>query len=527
MARHPLTPPSTVDHQPSTTDTQPSTLHAPPSAVHRPPSAVRPSTTDNLPSALSRLSSAVDRPPSILDSIVAAKRREINELYRQYDFGALKASFSDISGLPDIPFYRALAEAAARKEPFIIAEFKRKSPSEGWIDRDADISARVREYAAAGAGAISVLTDTPFFGGSYDDLRLAASALGPSGILLQKDFILDPIQIYLAKRAGAGIILLIAAILEPESLEMLRLLAESLGIGVIVEVHNQAEFDQVRHLDFPVLGVNNRDLKTFRTALNRFNVIGQQSKDRFLIAESGISGYRDLQILRQADGFLIGTAFMKLQSDVKTIFRQAGRPRLLFKACGIRSSEPLDTQYADFIGFNFSPVSKRRVAPDWLTPALIAAHPGAVAVFYRNSESEIRDILERYPFRIVQLYAEEHSTGFIQSLTQKVMLACALRQPADLDALETFAPYIDLFILDGATPGSGQPARVEIPSDFPYPFLLAGGIHAGNLGQTRHFENCIGADIASGIETDGNVDILKMAAIAQALVNQSESMPIG
>jgi indole-3-glycerol phosphate synthase/phosphoribosylanthranilate isomerase/anthranilate synthase/indole-3-glycerol phosphate synthase/phosphoribosylanthranilate isomerase len=477
-------------------------------------------------SDVQRLTSDVRRQTSILDTIVEAKKREIDVLYQQHDLETLKATLGQ-GTLPDIPFYRALAEAAADKRPFIIAEFKRKSPSEGWINQDADISTQVRAYQSAGAGAVSVLTDQAFFGGSYEDLQLAAKALDPAGILLQKDFILDPIQIYLAKRAGAGIILLIAAILDPGQLESLRALAESLGIGVIVEVHDQSEFDLICHLDFPVLGVNNRDLKTFRTSMNRFNVLARQAGSRYLIAESGIGSYRDVRMVDRADGFLIGTTLMKSQTGIRELVDSATRPRLLFKACGIRSATVMSQPGgADYFGLNFSPVSKRRIAADTLTPSLIAAHPEAVAVFYRNSEAEIREILARFPFRIVQLYAEEHTPEFIRSLSQKVFLACAVRQTSDLDQLEAFAPDIDLFILDGAQPGSGQRIETAIPADFPYPFLLAGGLHAGNLNNAMAFQNCVGVDIASGIETDGTVDLQKIEVIAQLLVNQQNAAPI-
>ncbi len=470
---------------------------------------------------------------NILTGIVAQKYLEINDLYAQNNFGQLEFAAglaAKNEGLSTPLFYQRLAHFRAAKRPFFISEFKRKSPSEGWINRDIDLPAQVQAYARSGAGAISVLTDQAFFGGTYADLALAAATLqeiaGPERpLLLQKDFILDPIQLYLAKLHGADLILLIAAILKPEKLETLRLLAESIGLGVLVEVHDLEELEGVHHLDFPVLGVNNRDLKTFRTALNRVNVLTHFAGARFVIAESGLRDYRDFQVVRRADGFLIGTSLMRSwphapkQYTFSDHFQADGR--FLFKACGIRSADILEQLPADYAGINFSSHSRRR--PDVATLENLKNRAGFpahwVAVFYKNTEEEIRQVLRDYPFKIVQLYAQDTSPDFIRSLTQKVFLASAVRTTADLALLEDFAADVDLFILDGAVPGSGERTQVVIPGSFPYPFLLAGGLHADNLQRVAAYVNCIGVDIASGIETDGQVDISKIQAIWKRLTN--------
>jgi len=487
---------------------------------------------------------------NILNQIEAHKHLEIKQLYENFDFDTLRRSVAPSAK----SFYRVLSAARGQKQPFFIAEFKRKSPSEGWINRDADVCAQVLSYTRAGAGAISVLTDTEFFGGSYTDLQQAAQTFdelsGESPLLLQKDFILDPIQIYLARLHGADIILLIAAILPPERLHLLQKTAESLGMGVLVEVHDREELEKIKHLDFPVLGINNRDLKTFRTALNRVNVLSGMAGNRFIIAESGIHDYRDFQVVRGADGFLIGTSLMRVapppptpkgeyiagnESQISTLhamysplgvggsgsvekflplFQTASSP-LLFKACGIRTPELLGTCAPDFIGINFSPASKRRIDTALLEERDIPPH--AVAVFYKNSETEIREILSRFAFKRVQLYAGDVTPAFVRSLRQKVILACRVGSAADLESLEDYAPDVDMFILDGARPGSGERIGAVIPPDFPYPFLLAGGLNLDNLDAALTYRHCIGVDVASGIETDGVVDVEKIAAISERL----------
>jgi indole-3-glycerol phosphate synthase/phosphoribosylanthranilate isomerase len=460
---------------------------------------------------------------NILEKIIASKKIEIAQLYVEY--GHLEMSSEPI---PDTPlFYQRLAAARTQQTPFFITEFKRKSPSEGWIQAGAVVPPQIEAYARMGAGAISVLTDEPFFGGTYADLAAARQCLDQMEyppLLLQKDFILDPLQLRLARYFGADIILLIAAILDAETLDFLRKTAESLGLGVLVEVHDEEELKKIQHLDFQVLGVNNRDLKTFRTALNRVNFLRQKiTQPRYLIAESGVLDYRHFQVVRASDGFLIGTGLMReahLKGDFARHFRADGP--FLFKACGIRTAalwqHLLATPVGDWVGINFSPRSRRQ--PDEATLALLQTAPNdaAVAVFYQNSEADIQAILAQYPFKTVQLYAGDVTPSFVRSLRQRVILAVRVEDSQSLMAL--VAPYaadVDFFILDGAMPGSGQRIATEIPPDFPYPFLLAGGLHADNLALVRVHPNCIGVDIASGLETDGVVDIQQLERIAAHL----------
>lgn len=435
---------------------------------------------------------------SVLHKIVAHKQEEIRQLHEEYNLRGLKAVVNPTKR----SFYREVRDADG---PFWICEFKRKSPSEGWIAQHANVSEQVSAYAAAGAKAVSVLTDKAFFGGSYDDLKKAAETfkkLPNAPLLLQKDFILDEIQIYLARLSGADMILLIAAILEPDQLETLRSVAESLGMGALVEVHDEQELEKIQHLDFPVLGVNNRDLKTFRTSLNRVNVVKSKAGNRHIISESGIHDYRDFAAVKNADGFLIGTGLMRQgASALATLPPQSP----LLKACGIRTGELLREDTADFTGVNFSPVSKRKMSPEVLDNVKIPRN--AVAVFYQNTEKEIKTILDKYPFQRVQLYAGDVSLKFIRSLKKKVILAVRIQSPDDIQQALAYAADVDFFILDGPAPGSGTQADMTvIPADFPYPFLLAGGVHADNVHVISRFENCIGVDVASGIERDGVVD---------------------
>ncbi|MBN8680155.1 MAG: bifunctional indole-3-glycerol phosphate synthase/phosphoribosylanthranilate isomerase [Chitinophagales bacterium] len=465
---------------------------------------------------------------TILDQIVDTKRKEIIQWYAKYQLDALRLACQPAQdATPE--FYRRIAETKAKGQPFFIAEFKRKSPSEGWIYQDADLPAQIRAYASSGASAISVLTDYPYFGGSYEDLKAARAVLDTiphPPLLLQKEFILDPLQIYLAKLAGADLILLIAAILSPEMLEALRLTAESIGLGVLVEVHDAEELEQIQHLPFPVLGVNNRDLKTFRTSLNRVNTLKEKAIGRYIIAESGVLDHRHFQMVRRADGFLIGTGLMRpgtaLVKSFTDHFQHEGK--WLFKACGIRTEPLLATSSADWLGINFSPRSKRRLSPEALEAMKPVDLSRLVAVFHQNTFEEIEAILARFPFKTIQLYAGDVSPEQVRRLKVRVLLAIKTPQEQTpetiMDTLvEPYAADVDCFILDSATPGGGTRIQSELPGHFPYPFLLAGGLHEDNLELATQYPNCIGVDIASGIETDGVVDFEKIRRIGERLAS--------
>lgn len=194
----------------------------------------------------------------------------------------------------------------------IIAEFKRASPSRGTINDQAEVSVVTRQYADAGASALSVLTDQKFFGGKIRDLVEAREANQIP--ILRKDFIIDEYQIIEAKALGADIILLIASILTPKQVEGFANLAKTLGLNVLLEVHNREELEKNIFDDLDAIGVNNRNLDTFTVSVQHSYDLVNLIPDRFLkISESGISDPMAITELRAAgfNGFLIGENFMK------------------------------------------------------------------------------------------------------------------------------------------------------------------------------------------------------------------------
>jgi indole-3-glycerol phosphate synthase len=216
-------------------------------------------------------------------------------------------------------FLRTLESEAQR--PIIIAEFKRRSPSVGIIRDDLTLSEIVRCYERGGAAAISILTDEEYFGGSLADLCTARSVTKLP--LLRKDFIIDRIQILEAAAAGADAVLLIVAALDDASLGQLRTLAEDeLGLDALVEVHSSEELTRALNAGAKIIGVNNRDLRTFRVSLNTSErLIAEVPRDKIMISESGLHSKDSLLHLyrRGFRGFLIGEALMRAPDPEATL----------------------------------------------------------------------------------------------------------------------------------------------------------------------------------------------------------------
>jgi indole-3-glycerol phosphate synthase len=210
------------------------------------------------------------------------------------------------------PSFRA---ALRRPHLAVIAEVKRRSPSAGSIREDLDPAERAALYAAHGAAAISILTDTPYFGGSVQDLRAAAERCALP--LLRKDFIIDEIQILEARAAGASAVLLIVRILTGQRLDQLVRCAELLGLDALVEVHTKVELATALDAGATLIGVNSRDLDTLSVDVDAaWRLLAEVPIDRIAVAESGLAGRQDVMRAAEAgaDAVLIGTALSAAES---------------------------------------------------------------------------------------------------------------------------------------------------------------------------------------------------------------------
>lgn len=251
---------------------------------------------------------------NILDKIIEQKKAEVEQRKRE----------RTISELESGPFFKNETLSFKhflldKNRSGIIAEFKRRSPSKGIINDKSTVSEVTAAYANYGASAISVLTDEEFFGGSLNNLLAATINEVP---LLRKDFIIDEYQIVESKSFGAEVILLIAACLSKHEVKKLAALAKNIGLNVLLEIHNELELDHICD-EVDVVGVNNRDLKTFNVDINRsINLSKQIPDDIIKISESGIDDVAVIKLLKQNgfSGFLIGEKFMK-ENDPGETFR--------------------------------------------------------------------------------------------------------------------------------------------------------------------------------------------------------------
>lgn len=242
---------------------------------------------------------------NILDKIIAQKRIEV----------AQRKAHTSIAELEKGKFFTNKTLSLRKflldeTKTGIIAEYKRKSPSKGIINDKATVEEVTTAYAKFGASGISVLTDEEFFGGHLNDLLAATINEVP---LLRKDFMIDEYQIIEAKAYGAEVILLIAACLSKQEIQQLAATAKGLGLEVLLEIHNEEELNHICY-DIDVVGVNNRNLKTFEVSINNsLQLINKIPTEKPAISESGMSNVETIVTLRQAGfkGFLIGENFMK------------------------------------------------------------------------------------------------------------------------------------------------------------------------------------------------------------------------
>ncbi len=247
--------------------------------------------------------------PDVLARILERKREEVEEGIRQVPLAEMRRRAADA---PAPRGFRAAIEARIGEgRPAVIAEIKRASPSRGVIRRDFEPPRIAAGYERGGAAALSVLTDREFFQGSPDHLRAARAAT--SLPVLRKDFLIDPWQVHEARAMGADCVLLIVAALGDDALRELAEAAREVGVDTLVEVHDEAELDRALRLPALLVGINNRDLRTFETSLaTTGRLAGRVPADRRTVTESGIASREDVAGLRArgVHAFLVGEAFM-------------------------------------------------------------------------------------------------------------------------------------------------------------------------------------------------------------------------
>jgi indole-3-glycerol phosphate synthase/phosphoribosylanthranilate isomerase len=466
---------------------------------------------------------------SILDIIFAHKRQEVAGARFARPLATVRSEA--LSAPPPRDYLAALRAHRSRGVPALIAEIKRASPSAGSLRASLDPAHLAASYARHGAAALSVLTDQRFFQGDLSDLAAARRACDLP--VLRKDFLFHPYQVYEARAAGADAVLLIAAMLEHDDLARLQHLARELGMLALVEVHDEAELRKALKTRPSLIGVNNRDLRTFTVDLRTtLDLVGLIPPETAVVAESGISDGGDAKRLAAAgvDAMLVGTSLVSAPDPglkTKELTSGAGRAMLegthtQVKVCGITS--PVDATAAvragvDLIGFNFYSPSPRSISMSqcrYIQEELAATVPQmtTVGVFVNASERQVVRTVRACQLDLVQLHGDE-TPAYVTHLRDRVgdRILQALRPRSLSDALTKLASSpprqaAPALLVDarrpGAYGGTGKMADWSIAHHLAqrWPLLLAGGLTPENVREAIQQVSPWGIDVASGVETE-------------------------
>lgn len=409
----------------------------------------------------------------LLATIEAAKRSELAERFRDVSLDALRQRARRTE--------KSLAAAIARPGARFILEVKKASPSQGMIRAGADVAAIARGYAGV-ADALSVLTDTNFFGGSTDDLTMAAAAF--DGPMLAKDFFLDPRQVVEARIAGADAVLVMLSLLDDAAARTIIDEASALGMDALAEVHDEPEMCRALALGAPLIGINNRDLRDLSIDLATTERLAAMAPDRLIISESGIGSRGDVERLAgHADGFLIGTSLMRADDP-----GQAARA-LLFgrvKLCGMTSAADVAAgAAASHMGFVFVPGSPRSLtAADAAPLAGEARRAGIlpVGVFRDAALAEVAEIATLLNLHAIQLHGSEDSAylaALRRELSYDTEIWTALSVGRDDLAIDRGG---DRILFDNDSGGSGRSFDWDAVRGHPAlaEAIVAGGIAPDN-----------------------------------------------
>ncbi len=425
-----------------------------------------------------------------LGEIIAHKRVEVAERLAGVDLSSAR------------PTTRSLVAAIAQPGARFIFEYKRRSPSEGMLSDALEPAAVARAYTGVADG-MSVLTDNRFFGGSLADL--AAARVAFDGPILAKDFIVDPRQVAEARIAGADAVLVILSVLDDAEARSVIDAATRLGMDVLVEVHDVPEMNRAVALGSRLIGINNRDLKTFRTDLAISENLSELAGDALVISESGIATRADIDRLApHVDGFLIGSTPMR-SGDPHGEARALAFGRV--KLCGLRNADDLRaSHHAAFAGLVFVPGTPRNLTIDQALAITDSGdHPPLVGVFRDADAAFVRDVARQLPLAAVQL----HGGDFVEAAPE-TWIAEAPGDPI---------PSADRILFDNGRGGTGETfdwSRIAHRPERPRA-ILAGGIGAHNAIAAR----AVGAyalDIGSSVdETPGVKSHARIANLFETL----------
>ncbi|OOF56888.1 bifunctional indole-3-glycerol-phosphate synthase TrpC/phosphoribosylanthranilate isomerase TrpF [Rodentibacter genomosp. 2] len=412
----------------------------------------------------------------------------------------------------DRSFYDALSKGTHQKPAYIL-ECKKASPSKGLIRAKFNLDEIANVYKHY-ASAVSVLTDEKYFQGDFEFLPQVRNIVNQP--VLCKDFMISEYQVYLARYYQADAILLMLSVVNDETYRVLADLAHSLGMGVLTETSNKAEFERALSLGAKVIGVNNRNLHDLTVDLNRVVQLTEKYADRIpadvrIISESGIYDHQQIrQLQKVAQGFLIGSSLMgspDLNNAVRSVIFGEN------KVCGLTRTQDVKTVYANgalYGGLIFAEHSKRAVSLRQAQELVTAAPLRFVGVFQNQEADFIVRIAQQLQLYAVQLHGSE-TPAFITDLRSKLPETCQIWKAVSINIDEKSAVNftddlnVDRYIFDSQTSnqqgGTGQTFDWSlIPEKLKYKTILAGGISPENIEQAIA-QGCLGVDLNSGVES--------------------------
>lgn len=458
----------------------------------------------------------------ILDDIVASTVQRVAQAKALHPDVPERAQALLVS--QDFPFYHALRG----RDVQCICEVKKASPSKGVISEDFPYLDIAKQYEAAGAACISVLTEPNFFQGSPQYLQDIVQAVHIP--VLRKDFIIDEYQVYEAKLWGASAILLIVRILTDDELQTLHDLATRLGLSVLVEAHTEEEIHRALAVGARIIGVNNRNLADFTVDVqNGLRLRHLVPDDVVFVSESGITTSQDMDALRQhhVHAALIGEHFMRSSHILETMNALYGDARPKMKVCGITHIDVVPALVAvqpDYVGFVLAP-SKRQVRVEearQLGQALrkVAPQIQQVGVFVNASLEEVVHAVNTIGLDVVQLHGDE-TNAYIEALRQQMKAYIWQAIPVcNQQAVEVAkASIADLVLFDAYSTsekgGTGQTFNWQAITGYTGDFALAGGLHLDNVMRAIRYTKPAIVDMSSSLEIHGVKDsnLVKRAVV--------------
>lgn len=444
---------------------------------------------------------------NVLQRIVLDKRNEVIKLKEKLPL----ASFIEQLQPSKKDMYTALKRTAENPNAGFILECKKASPSKGLIRPDFDVKAICQIYDKY-AAAISVLTDEKYFQGNHDFLKIVTETVKCP--VLNKDFFIDPYQVYLARYYGADAILLMLSVLSDDEYKSLATVAEQYNLAILTEISNETERDRAIALGAKLIGINNRNLRDLSTDITRtFDFAPTLPDDRIVISESGI--YTNAQVRELApavDGFLVGSSVMA-EDDIDLACRQ-----LIFghnKICGL--TKPEHAKAASNAGAEFGGLIFAKKSPRYIDQKqahkIIEQVPSLsyIGVFVNHTVNDVVELATSLSLFAVQLHGHENQS-YINELKETLPTNCQIWKAV---TVENEVPILNIeanhFVLDGKNAGSGKTfswQRLASSDQDLSSCFLAGGLKQENISQAINVmtsQDLYGLDINSGVESSAGV----------------------